>query len=126
MVTLGEPIKTTQPRKSTNVAAEPDPDESTERVEPDPDESMDRGEPDPDESRHSKEPDPDESVKAHENGYGPELGTVDEEIARIQDATAAAVTRLQHAVTTLRQQATAVEATTALQTLATIVRYAYL
>ena len=115
---------------------EPDPDDmlikekATE--EPDPDESMHMAnEPDPDESIFvSKEPDPDESGRAFEpdpdeNAPDLDLGTVNDEIARIHDTTAAAMTRLQNAIHTLKQQASPAETTAAIRTLFTILRYAY-
>jgi hypothetical protein len=112
---------------------EPDPDDmlTKEKVtqEPDPDECMHvANEPDPDESmRESEEPDPDESVRAHEpdpdeNGQNLDLGTVNDEIARIQDTTSAAMTRLQTAINTLKQQASPAETSAAIRTLFTILR----
>ncbi|KAG0555120.1 hypothetical protein KC19_12G146000 [Ceratodon purpureus] len=100
------------------VSQEPDPDECMHAAdEPDPDESMrDREEPDPDESGRTHEPDPDE------NGHALDLGTVNDEIARIQDTATAAMTRLQNAVNTLKQQASPAETTAAIRTLFTILR----
>lgn len=130
MLTVEKEKTEPDPDESTSVGEDPDPDVSTNSEEPDPDESMDSEEPDPDESMDAEEPDPDESVKAYEpdpdeNGRDLDFGTVNDEIARIQDATAAAMTRLQNAITTLRQQATPAETTTAIKALSTIVRYAF-
>lgn len=101
---------------------EPDPDDCMHVAdEPDPDESMrDREEPDPDESVRAREPDPDE------NGHALDLGMVNDEIARIQDTTSAAMIRLQNAINTIKQQASPAETTAAIRTLFTILRYVYL
>jgi hypothetical protein len=97
------------------ISEEPDPDDKEKATEPDPDESMHvAAEPDPDESMH--EPDPDE------NGHALDLGTVNDEIARIQDTTSAAMTRLQNAINTLKKQASPAETTAAIRTLFTILR----
>lgn len=125
-----------QDRTAPRGFQEPDPDdmltEEKATEEPDPDECMHvADEPDLDEStRGIEEPDPDESVWAHEPDpdeieHDLDLGMVSDEIARIQDTTAAAMTRLQHAINTLKQQASPAETTAAIQILFTILRYVY-
>lgn len=116
---------------------EPDPDDMLIKEEatqePDPDERMEMvGEPDPDESlRVNEEPDPDASAAESgrvepdpdENARDLDLGMVDGEIARIQDSTAAAMARLQNAITTLKRQASPSETNATIQVLFTIFRY---
>jgi hypothetical protein len=129
------------PDDSSLAFREPDPDDaSTLTEEPDPDdESMHAEEPDPDdESKNAQEPDPDdESMKAEEpdpddesmNAEEPaqtnniiDLTGENEELIGMQEEAAAAVGRLQNAVTSIKNQAVATaEASAALNTLLKIV-----
>ncbi|XP_024357843.1 uncharacterized protein [Physcomitrium patens] len=125
-----------QKHTSSSGFNEPDPDDMLIKEEatqePDPDERMEMvGEPDPDESlRVNEEPDPDASAAESgrvepdpdENARDLDLGMVDGEIARIQDSTAAAMARLQNAITTLKRQASPSETNATIQVLFTIFR----
>lgn len=135
-------LKAAEGLASADRKQEPDPDEGLLSVnkaqEPDPDEALAnvRGaqEPDPDEAlvsvTRARDPDLDEGLATFnrnkgdtESGYAVDLGDVDDEVARIQEAAAAATARLQKAIATLKQQANPAETMAAIQTLFTILRY---
>ena len=116
---------------------EPDPDEglctASSYEEPDPDEALmsirKDQEPDPDEAlismRKDQEPDPDEGIESGReefNSQGMDIDVVDDELVRIQNATAGILSRLQSAIATLKEQASPADTTVAIQTLFTILR----
>lgn len=115
------------PDDSSLAFPEPDPDDASPLTqEPDPDdESMHAEEPDPDdESKNAEEPDPDdETMMAEEPAQTNtiiDLTGENEGLIEMQEKAAAAVGRLQNAITSI-QDATAAEATAALNILSKIV-----
>jgi hypothetical protein len=116
---------------------EPDPDEALMSIrkdqEPDPDEALmsvhKDQEPDPDEaliSMHKdQEPDPDDGIESGREEFtsqGMDIDVVDDELVRIQNATAGILSRLRSAIATLKEQASPADTTVAIQTLFTILR----
>lgn len=116
---------------------EPDPDEgictASSYEEPDPDEALmsirKDQEPDPDEALMSvhkdQEPDPDDGIESGREEFtsqGMDIDVVDDELVRIQNATAGILSRLQSAIATLKEQASPADTTVAIQTLFTILR----